>query len=109
MAEILASNVIRLLVTVAILAAVYLFAIKPILDTTNDAFDSVGGSIDRAFQPFDGIQSDIENSLDNAGIDPSKVKIDKNDKGKAQQLLNCIQKVQPDTDKMQACVKKYQG
>ncbi len=67
MAEMLANNLIRLLVTVAILGAVYLFAIKPILDTTDNAFDSVGGQIDRAFGPG-GLQSEIQDSFDDAGI-----------------------------------------
>jgi hypothetical protein len=100
MAEILASNLIRLLVTVAILAAVYLFAIKPILDTTND-------TIDRAFEPFDGIQSEIKNSFDDAGING----FDVNDvnQAKAQLLLKCIKHAQPDTDKMQACANKFQN
>lgn len=103
MAEILASNLIRLLVTVAILAAVYLFAIKPILDTTNEAFKSVTA-------PFGDIQSEIQNSFDDAGIDGFDVDDVKlgGKKDKAQRLLDCVQKAQPDTKRMQACVKKYQ-
>jgi hypothetical protein len=106
MAEMLASNLIRLLVTVAILAAVYLFAIKPILDTTNEAFESVTA-------PFGDIQSEIQNSFDDAGIDGfdvDDVKLGgKKDKDKAQRLLDCVQRAQPDTKKMRACVKKFQG
>jgi hypothetical protein len=106
MAEILASNLIRLIVTVAILAAVYLFAIKPILDTTNEAFDS-------AFEPLNGIQSEIQDSFDDAGIngfDVDNVNIKgNNDQQQAQKLLDCVQKAQPNTTKMQACVKRFQN
>ena len=101
MAEVLANNLIRLLVTVAILAAVYLFAIKPILDTTSD-------TIDRAFEPFDGIQSEIQDSFDDAGIngfDVDDVNID--GKGKAQMLLACVKQAKQDVDKLQACANKY--
>ena len=102
MAEMLASNLIRLIVTVAILGAVYLFAIKPILDTTNDAFD-------RAFEPFDGIQQEIQDSFDDAGADGFDVKnIDLGkDRRRAQKLLACVQRVQPDTDKMRACAERF--
>jgi hypothetical protein len=105
MAEILASNIMRLLVTVGILAAVYFFAIKPILDTTND-------TIDRAFAPLDGIQEEIQDSFDDAGIngfDADSIKItgDSSNK-KAQRLLDCVEKAQPNTTKMQACVERFQ-
>ena len=106
MAEILANNLIRLLVTVAILAAVYLFAIKPVLDTTNDA-------IDRAFEPFDGIQSEIQESFDDAGIDGFDVKdINTNGKAgnrKAQLLLKCVERAGQDVNELKACADKYQG
>ena len=106
MAEILASNLIRLLVTVAILAAVYLFAIKPILDTTNQAFESVTA-------PFGEIQSEIQNSFDDAGIDGFDVKdIDTSGKGgnkKAQLLLKCVERAGQDVNELKACADKYQG
>ena len=105
----LANNLIRLLVSVAILAAVYLFAIRPILDTTNDA-------IDRAFNATDGIQQDIQKSFDDAGVagfDAKSLTIKGNSTSstarKAEKLLHCVRKVQPDTTKMQACVDRYQG
>jgi len=105
MAEILASNLMRLLVTVGILAAVYFFAIKPILDTTND-------TINRAFDASDSFQDEIQDSFDDAGIsgfDADSINITgASSNKKAQKLLDCVEKAQPNTTKMQACVEKYQ-
>ena len=39
------SGIIRLLVTVGILAAVYFFIVKPVLDTTENVSDTVNKSI----------------------------------------------------------------
>lgn len=102
MAEILASKLIGLLVTVGVLAAVYLFAIKPILDTTKD-------TIDRAFQPFESVQEDIRSSFDAAGLegfDVNSIDVGGSQK-KADRLLDCIQRVQPNTGKMQTCVDRF--
>ena len=60
MSETLARSLIRLIVTVGILAAVYFFMIRPILDTTND-------TIDKAFDSFDGVESSLDNAFEDAG------------------------------------------
>ena len=114
MAEILANKLIGLLVTVGVLAAVYLFAIKPILDTTNDAFDQFGGiddTVQGVFEEaginetFDDLGSvnipDIQRQIREAGVSGS-------DQRQADRLLECIQRVQPNTDKMQSCVDRFQ-
>ena len=49
MTETLVRSLIRLIVTVAILAAVYFFLVRPILDTAEDTFGGVGNSIDNVF------------------------------------------------------------
>src|SRR5215204_2324553 len=46
------SGIIRLLVTVGILAAAYFFIVKPILDTTENVSNSVNDSIQSANQSF---------------------------------------------------------
>ena len=103
-AENLANKLIGLLVTVAILAAVYFFAIKPVLDTTNDAFD-------RAFDSADGITEEIQQSFDESGFDSfnaDSINIGDKSSKQAEKLLNCVQKVQPNTAKMQKCVERFQ-
>jgi len=103
-AENLANKLIGLLVTVGVLAAVYFFAIKPVLDTTNDAFD-------RAFDASDDISQSIQESFDDSGLDNfnvDSIDIENKSTKQAEKLLACVQKVQPNTAKMQACVDRFQ-
>ena len=46
------SGIIRLLVTVGILAAAYLFIVRPVLDTTENVSDTVNSSIQSANESF---------------------------------------------------------
>jgi hypothetical protein len=112
MAEMLANNLIRLIVSVAILGAVYLFAIKPILDTTNHAFDSVNDSFNSAFDDV-GIDNVDVNKLKNGdfGAVQQQIKqagLDQQQQNQALKLLHCVQRVQPDTTKMEACSERFQ-
>ncbi len=98
MTETLARSLIRLIVTVAILAAVYFFMVRPILDTTNN-------TIDKAFDSVDGIESSINDSFDNAGINAPNISgVGKTD---GEKILACVQRVQPDTTKMQKCAERF--
>jgi hypothetical protein len=105
-------RLVGLVTTVLVLGAAYLFIVKPVLDTTNNAFESVNGTIDNAFEEsgfgdidFDDLQNgnfgDIENQIEDAGL--TNV-----DQKRAEKLLACIQRVEPDTTKMQACAKRFQ-
>ena len=59
--------IIKIVTTVAILGAVYLFIVKPALDTTNSAFESFSDS----FNGFDDLPSDIQSQIDDAFDDTS--------------------------------------
>jgi hypothetical protein len=54
--------IIKIVTTVAILAAVYFFIVKPTLDTTNDAFDTFSD----AFPEANDLSSDIQDQIDDA-------------------------------------------
>ena len=91
MSETLARSLIRLIATVGILAAVYFFMIRPILDTTND-------TIDKAF-------NGVNNAFDDAGVNPPNLTgVGKTD---AERVLACVQRVEPDTTKMQRCAERF--
>jgi hypothetical protein len=105
-------RLIGLVTTVLVLGAAYLFIVKPVLDTTNNAFDSVNGTIDNAFEEsglgelnLDDIQNgdfgDIQNTIEDSGLDSAQQK-------RAEKLLACVQRVQPDTTKMQKCAERFQ-
>jgi hypothetical protein len=54
--------IIKIVTTVAILAAVYFFIVKPAMDTTNNAFDA----FDDAFPNADNLSSDLQETIDDA-------------------------------------------
>jgi hypothetical protein len=91
MSETLVRSLIRLIVTVGILAAVYFFMVRPILDTTNNAFDSVNSSINGAF--------------DDVGVNAPN--ISGASKSDAEKVLACVERVQGDVVKMQKCAERF--
>jgi hypothetical protein len=111
-AENLANKLIGLLVTVGILAAVYFFAIKPVLDTTENAFNSIDGTVDNAFEEFGVNGFDVDEIVDGNIADVQKQIRDANlgnaQQRQAERLVACIQRVQPNTAKMQDCVDRFQ-
>ena len=70
MAEDALRNIFRALGTVAVLAAVYFFLVRPVLDTTDRAFD-LG---DRAFGEADRITEEVFEGLEESGINNNKIK-----------------------------------
>ena len=98
MAETLARTLIRLIATIAILAAVYFFIVKPILDTTNE-------TIGRAFEGGEGITDQIQQSLDDSGLDDYDINLDSRDD--AMKLLRCVQRANQDIERIQRCSDRF--
>jgi phage-related protein len=89
--------IIKIVTTVAILAAVYFFIVKPTLDTTNNAFDSVSSS----FSGFGNLDDNIQSQIDNAFNSTS---------GNTDQLQNCIQHAinnGADAQQINRCVSRF--
>jgi len=87
--------IIKIITTVAILGAVYLFIVKPALDTTENITNSVTGS----FDSFD----DAFQQAEDAGVtipEPSSQKAQN-------KLLDCVQSAGQNTDKLQRCAEKF--
>jgi hypothetical protein len=63
--------IIKIITTVVILGAVYLFIVKPTLDTTNDVFDQTFG----AFDEFESLPVSIQDEINEAleGVEGSQV------------------------------------
>lgn len=114
MGESAVRGLIRLVVTVGVLAAIYFLIISPILDTTNE-------TIDRAFDATGGIQQSINDSLEQAGIDGIQ-SIDESGANAAlgqaiknapdkrtERLLRCIQRARTDIDKINRCQQRFAG
>ena len=110
------SGIIRLLVTVGILAAVYLFIVKPVLDTTENVSDTVNSSIQSANQSFEtsfGPHSETSKALRRANKQVQiqitrSVRQAKHPGGDdPMKIVRCIQRANGDVDRMQLCAKKY--
>lgn len=71
---------IKIITTVAILGAVYLFIVKPTLDTTNDVFDQTFG----AFDEFETLPTNIQDEINAALEDADSSQVD------TQRLQDCI-------------------
>jgi predicted PurR-regulated permease PerM len=103
------SGIIRLLVTVGILAAAYIFIVKPVLDTTDHAFDTVHEAMQES-----GI-NDIGKSIEDANRRVQR-QIQRQVRhsfqvsqqtGTTQQLVKCIQRSHRDVHRIHRCTIKY--
>jgi F0F1-type ATP synthase membrane subunit b/b' len=110
------SGIIRLLVTVGILAATYLFIVKPVLDTTENVSDTVNSSIQSANQSFRrsfGPNSETEKALRRANrqvqiqITRSFHQAKTHGGGDPTKMLHCIQAAAGDVNRMQRCAVKF--
>jgi hypothetical protein len=91
--------IIKIVTTVVILGAVYLFFVKPALDTTEDITNSVNESISGSFDSFD----DAFNQAENAGVTIHKPKSQKN----TDKLFNCMDNAGQNPTELQRCADKY--
>jgi predicted PurR-regulated permease PerM len=105
----LSAGIIRLLVTVGILAAVYFFVVKPTLDTTTKISHEVNGNIQKGFKEAN--IGDIGKTINdvNRKVQREIKKSLRQSKhhGAANQLIDCIQRAHQDVDKIQRCTEKY--
>ena len=86
--------IIRIIVVVAILGATYLFIVKPVLDTTNNAFEEFGGV-------FDDLPTDVQDQVDDALDDVSDS--DESD------FERCIRAAIPNQRRIDRCVERFTG
>src|SRR5215204_2504201 len=91
------SGIIRLLVTVGILAAAYFFIVKPVLDTTETLSSETNDSIQRSFE--------------NSGFDEIDVTLENVNKRVEHQLRKSLKtsRQRGDVDKLRRCMKKAVG
>src|ERR1700754_1338496 len=64
--------IIKIVTTVVILGAVYLFIVKPALDTTNNVVNESLGAFNDS---FNGLPTDVQDEINDAldGVNPSQV------------------------------------
>ena len=102
-------SVVRLLVTVGILAAAYFFIVRPVLDTTETISSEANDSIRRSFENsgFDEIDVTLENV--NKRVERQLQQSLKASKrhGDVDKLRRCMKKAVGDVDAVRRCAAKY--
>jgi predicted PurR-regulated permease PerM len=106
----LSAGIIRLLVTVGILAAVYFFIVKPTLDTTEKISNEVNVNVQKGFEQ--GGLSEISETMDDVNRQVQR-EIKRSlrqskQQGNADKLIRCIQRANQNVDKIQRCSEKFQ-
>lgn len=104
------AGIIRLLVTVGILAAVYFFIVKPALDTTENISRETNQSIQRSFQGngLNDISGTIEDVNRQVQREIKKSFRASKQQGDADKLINCIQRANQNVNKIQRCSERFQ-
>jgi hypothetical protein len=105
----LTSGVIRLLVSVGILAAAYFFIVKPVLHTTDNAINSANKTFEKSFGG-NGL-NDIGHTLENVNREVRRqvthsfhvTKVH----GNPHKLIRCVQRAQGDVHRIQRCAVKF--
>jgi hypothetical protein len=105
----LTSGVVRLLVSVGILAAAYFFIVKPVLKTTSDAIKTTNQSFEKSFgenglgdlhKTFEDVNKQVEiqirRSFHTAKQD-----------GNPKRLVRCVQHAHGDVHRIQRCTVKF--
>ncbi len=95
---------LKIVTTVAILAAAYFFIVKPVLNTTESAFESVGSSME-GFNDFSpNVQDAIRDAekIQEKAQESSQAQIDE-----ANKLLDCIGEASGDVNAIERCNRKF--
>jgi hypothetical protein len=94
----LTSGIIRLAVTAGVLFLCYLFIVKPVLKTTNDAIEASGlDQIGKSLQDLGPqIEREVKHSLRVAKA-----------QGNPQRLIRCIKHAKQDVHKIERCTRRF--
>jgi len=123
------SSVLRLAVSVGVIVAIYFFAIRPILDTTNKALDTAssfqlqngaaGGDLSRQIQrTINQTNRQIRRQIRQSGRQsnvaqqsPGQVQIVRTFHGltpkQARRLSRCVQRAQPQLSRVNRCFDRF--
>ena len=105
----LSAGIIRLLVTVGILAAVYFFIVKPALDTTENISREVNENVRRGFDQTDvtSINKTIDDVNRQVQREIKKSLRSSKQQGDADKLIRCIQRANQNVNRIQRCSERF--
>jgi hypothetical protein len=104
------AGIIRLLVTVGILAAVYFFVVKPTLSTTEKISNEVNTNVQKGFEQadFGDVNKTISDVNRQVQREIRKSLRASKQQGDADKLIRCIQRANQDVNKIQRCSQRFQ-
>lgn len=106
----LSAGIIRLLVTVGILVAVYFLLVRPALDTTEKISHEVNVNVQKGFEQ--GGLSEISETIDDVNRrvqrEVKKSLRQSQRQGNADKLIRCIQRANQNVDRIQRCSERFQ-
>jgi hypothetical protein len=94
----LASGIIRLAVTAGILFLAYLFIVKPILDTTNEAIRSTG--LDKIGRSLEGMSTQIKRQVHRSFEGTGSA-------ARKQKLVHCVKRASGDVQRIERCARRF--
>lgn len=92
------SGIIRLAVTAGVLFLVYLFIIKPVLDTTTDVIHSTG--LDKVGKSLEGMSTEIKREV-HRSFESS------NPGAQRKKLVRCVQRANGNVHRIEACTRRF--
>jgi Tfp pilus assembly protein PilO len=103
------AGIIRLLVTVGILAAVYFFIVKPALNTTETISHEVNVNVQQSLKEANigDVGKTIENVNRQVQREIKRSLRQSQQHGEANKLIRCIQRAHQNVNKIQHCSEKY--
>ena len=106
----LTAGIIRLLVAVGILAAAYLFIVKPVLNTTDNAINSANETFEKSFgtelnvgsvsKTIEGVNRRVQREIKRSFRQSQQ-------HGHADKLIHCIQHAHHDVHRIERCTARY--
>ena len=101
---------LKVITTVAILAAAYVFIVKPALDTTEAVSDNISESVN--FEGFDDLDNSVQPQIEHAVKQAERLQENAQAASAAQisnanKLLNCISNAGGNVNAIQRCNTKF--
>jgi hypothetical protein len=93
------SGIIRLAVAGGILFLAYLFIVKPVLDTTNEAFHSTG--LDQIGKTLNTVNVQVQREIRRS------FKVTKSQGGNPQRLIHCVKHAHQDIERIERCTRRF--
>ena len=95
----LTNGIIRLAVAAGILFCAYLFIVKPVLNTTEEAFHSSG--LDQIGKTLNTVNVQVQRQIRHS------FKLTKAQGGNPQRLIHCVKHAHQDIEKIERCTRRF--